>query len=131
MSFDLVRGASLADLEQRYQRQPTRAEAETSGTPRLGLPTGRAPLIPGISQFYNNTLICRSFSTPTGWDEDVLDYFVVVVHQKSSWSPRQKASYAQQRYALVVEMYDEARMSLDLYALVRARLRAQVRVRTR
>ena len=131
MTFDLVRGTSLTDLEQRYQRQPSRHESEASGIPRLDLPSGRPPLIPRTSQFYNNTLICRSFSTSTDWDEDVLDYFVVVVHQRSSWSPAQKNSYTEQRYALAIEMYDEARIELDLYALVRARLRAQARVRTR
>lgn len=131
MSFDLVRGSTLADLERRYQRQPTRAESEQSGAPRFDLPPGRIALDPGPSQFYNNTLICRSFSTPTSWDEDVLDYFVVVIHQRSSWSPAQKAKYQEQRYALAIEMYDEARLDLDLYALVRARLRAQARVRTR
>jgi hypothetical protein len=131
MAFDLVRGTSVTDLEQRYQRQPTRRESETSGIPRLDLPSGRPLLIPRTAQFYNNTLICRSFSTSTDWDEDVLDYFVVVVHQRSSWSPAQKSSYTEQRYALAIEMYDEARIELDLYALVRARLRAQARVRTR
>jgi subtilisin family serine protease len=131
MAFDLVRGSSLTDLEQRYRKQPTRAEAETSGIPRLDLPRGRPALNPGISQFYNNTLICRSFSASTGWDEEVLDYFVVVVHQRSSWSTAQKASYAEQRYALAIEMYDEARNGLNLYALVRAQLRGQARVRTR
>lgn len=130
MAFDLVRGTSLTDLEQRYQRQPTRADSEASGIQRFDLPSGRIALNPGISQFYNNTLICRSFSTTIDWDDDVLDYFVVVVHQRSSWSPAQKASYTEQRYALAIEMHDEARIDLDLYALVRARLRAQVRVRT-
>jgi hypothetical protein len=129
MSFDLVRGTSEADLEQRYQRQPSRAESEASGIPRLDLP-GRITLSPGISQFYNNTLICRTFRTATDWDEDVLDYFVVVVHQRSSWSPAQKNSYPVQRYSLAIEMHDEARTDLNLYALVRARLRAQARIRT-
>jgi hypothetical protein len=129
MAFDLVRGTSLTDLEQRYQKQPTRAESEATGVPRLDLP-GRMSLGPGISRFYNNTLICRSFSASTDWDDDVLDYFVVVVHQRSSWSPAQRASYTEQRYALAVELHDEARIDLNLYALVRARLRAQARIRT-
>jgi subtilisin family serine protease len=131
MSFDLVRGSSLTDLEERYRKQPTRSESEASGIPRLDLPSGRTALSPGISQFYNNTLICRTFSTATDWDEDVLDYFVVVVHQRSSWSTAQKASYSSQSYALAIEMYDEARTDLNLYALVKARLRGQVRVRAR
>ena len=66
MTFDLVRGTSLTDLEQRYRQQPTRAQSEVSGVPRLDLPRGRTALSPGISQFYNNTLICRSFTTSTG-----------------------------------------------------------------
>lgn len=131
MTFDLVRGSSLRDLDKRYRRQPTRAQSDESGTPRFDLPAGRLTLSPGVTQFYNNTLICRRFRTATDWDEDVQDYFVVVVHQRSSWSPAQKASYTEQRYALAVEMYDEVRGDLDLYAMVRARLRGQARVRTR
>ena len=131
MSFDLVRDITLGDLGRRYQRQLSRAESEASGIPRFDLPSDRPPLIPRTTLFYSNTLICRSFSTSTNWDEDVLDYYVVVVHQRSSWSPAQKASYTEQRYALAIEMYDEARIDLDLYALVRARLRGQARVRIR
>jgi hypothetical protein len=129
MSFDLVRDITLTDLAQRYQRQPTRAKSEELGIPRFDLPSSRPTLIPGVSQFHNNTLICRSFRTSTDWDEEVLDYYVAVIHQRSSWSPAQKASYTEQRYALAIEMRDEARIGLDLYALVRSRLRAQVRVR--
>ena len=131
MTFDLVRGSSLKELEESYRRQPTRSESEKSGVPRFDLPAGRLALSPGVSQFYNNTLICRRFRTATDWDEDAQDYFVVVVHQRSSWSPAQKASYTEQRYALAVEMYDEVRADLNLYAMVRARLRGQARVRTR
>lgn len=131
MSVDLVRGSSLSNLTEAYCRQPTRAQSEELGIPRRGLPAGRGLLLPGTSKFSDNTLICRRFSSSTSWDEDVLDYFVIVTHQRSSWSPAQKRAYESQRYALAIEMSDEGRLEMNLYALVRARLLAQARVRTR
>jgi hypothetical protein len=131
MHFDLVRGSSLDEIDASYRRQPTRKEVKESGAVRYDLPAGRMQLLPTVSRFASNTLICRSFEARTGWDDEVLDYFVVVTHQRSSWSESQKKRYKEQRYALAVELYDQARLDLNLYALVRARLRGQLRIRTR
>lgn len=131
MSFDVVRGHSLSDVQSRYQRQPSRHQAEQEGLERRGYPEGRLALDPLDKWFHSGTLICRSFTHATDWDEDTTDYFVVVEHQRSPWTEAQRRAYPEQRYALAVELHDEGRADLDLYGLVRAQLRTELRVRQR
>ena len=49
-------------------------------------------------------------------------------HDQSPWSASQRKDYDTQRYALAVEIADETRSDIDLYALIRARLSQRLRV---
>ena len=130
MSFDLACGYSVDELVERYKRQPTQAQALNPDVSRLGLPDNRLSLLPNKARLLDNTLICRTYRKSTGWDEDIQDYSVVVTHQRSPWTEAQKKRYTEQRYALAIELSDEARADLDLYNLVRSQLQARIRVRS-
>jgi hypothetical protein len=131
MSVELVRGLSLQDIREIYARQPTiAAAAQNPALVRRGLPDGdrRPSMSPGVTTVESNTLIRREFLNGT-WDPGHGDYFLIVTHNQSAWTPAQRSSYAEQPYALAVEIAEETESSLDLYAAVRARLRGRVRLR--
>ncbi|WP_083933320.1 S8 family peptidase [Kribbella catacumbae] len=130
MSVEFVRGISVAEIESIYRRQPTRAEAAAGGGVRMDLPSGenRPLLNPGQQVLSSTTLLRRDFIDGP-WDPDHGDYFLVITHSRSPWTERQKQSYANQSYAVAIEIADESRNDLNLYALMRARLAARIRAR--
>jgi hypothetical protein len=114
-----------------YARQPPRAAAEADPTiVRRSLPSGelRPRLEPGVTVVETNTLIRRDFIGGT-WDPDHGDYYLVVTHTQSPWTTAQRNAYPEQSYALAVEIGEQAASGLDLYAAIRAQLRARARVR--
>jgi hypothetical protein len=131
MGVELVRGMSIEEVAATYSRQPSRAAAEADPSlTRLSLPAGeyRPRLEPGITVVESNTLIRREF--PNGlWDADHGDYFLVVTHNQSAWTPAQRRAYAEQSYALAVEIGEQTASTLDLYAAMRAQLRGRGRIR--
>jgi hypothetical protein len=128
MGFDLVRNQSLEDVARAYAAQPTRAEQLARGLARIELPTGRdrPPLEPGSQALASNTLLRRVYRGV--WDPDDDGYFIVVKHGARAWSGAAEGDT--QRYALAVELSLDARAQIDLYALVRAQIRARARLRT-
>jgi hypothetical protein len=131
MSVELVRGLSLEEVQDVYSRQPSVNDAALDPTIiRRGLPgeEHRPALHPGSSLVESNTLIRRDFINGR-WDPDHGDYFLIVAHNQSAWTSAQRASYPEQRYALAVEVAEETESDLDLYAAVRAQLRARLRLR--
>lgn len=132
MTVELVRGLDEDDVGRHYQIQPTVAQAKAdSSVQRLNLPSGnqRPPLRPGSTRLASNTLIRRDFDGGS-WDPDDEHYFLVVTHNHSPWTQKQRKEYPRQRYVLAVQLTDEGRTHLDLHNLVRAELRTRVRLRT-
>jgi hypothetical protein len=131
MSVDLVRGLSAQQIEEIYARQPTVAAAEQDPSiVRHPLPDDehRPSLRPGATVIGSNTLIRREFLNGT-WDPDHGEYFLIVTHNQSPWTSAQRSTYPEQTYALAVEIAEEGRSTLDLYAAVSLQLRGRVRIR--
>lgn len=130
MMVDFVRGLSLQEVQDTYARQPTRAAAEADPTlvrRQLPDPEHRPVMVPGVTVLESSTLIRREFINGA-WDVEHGDYFLVVTHNQSPWTSAQRGDYSEQRYALAVEIADQAGSSLDLYAAIRARLRGRARL---
>lgn len=131
MAVELVRGITLAEVQEIYARQPgLAAVADDPSLVRLDLPDEehRPNMYPGATTIASNTLIRREFLNGR-WDPDHGDYFLIVTHNQSVWTTAQRNSYPNQTYALAVEIAEEGASTLDLYAAIRAQLRARARVR--
>ena len=131
MSVELVRGLSLDSVTRIYESQPNaRQMEENPNRRRFELPSEelRPRLSPGAQTVASNTLIRRDYVNGN-WDPDHQNYFLVVTHQQSPWTDRQRREYNLQTYAIAVEVADETRTDLDLYTMMRARLEARARIR--
>ncbi|VVJ23870.1 Uncharacterised protein [Amycolatopsis camponoti] len=129
MSVELVRGLDEAEVGRHYRLQPSVSQVNADPTvTRLDLPKGRLrpQLAPPPSRVASNTLIRRDFDHKA-WDSDDEHYFLVVSHDLSPWTDRQKKQYPTQRYALAVHIADEDRANLDLHNLIRVQLRTRLR----
>jgi hypothetical protein len=121
----------MQQVEETYARQPSVASAAEDPTIiRHELPDDehRPPLQPGVTAIESNTLIRREFLNGS-WDPDHGDYFLIITHNQSAWTTAQRNSYSEQPYAVAVEIAEETQSTLDLYAAIRARLRARARIR--
>jgi len=133
MGVELVRGLTYEEVVQHYERQPSVAEVEADPSLiRSNLPSGRLRpgLAPTVRQLASSTLIRRDYVDQT-WDPDDESYFLVVSHNLSPWTDRQRREHSHQRYSLAVQLVENDRLDLDLHALVRARLIARARGRVR
>jgi hypothetical protein len=120
MSFDLLRNVSVEDVRRRYERQ---------GAQRVPLYTGQREKIdlePGVQATNNSTLQVRHFQTQQLDPDDGDVYYVAVTHRSAGW-----ADEGDQRYALGVELVEEERQQVDLYAAVQQQARVRARVRLR
>lgn len=83
---------------------------------------------PGVNSVRPATLQVRTWAPkqPNVDDGDV--YYVAVTHRTQTWA-RNRDNYTEQRYALAVTLEDQARINLDLYALVTQQVRLPARVR--
>lgn len=119
MSFDLLRNVAPEEIAERYARQ---------GEDRVELWTDRRRLNlkPGSTHTSNSTLQVRRVLLRQLDPDDGDVYYVAVKHRPASW-----ATGGQQSYALAVEIVDEDRPELDLYAEVQQRVRLPARVRLR
>lgn len=117
MSFDVLRNVSPDEIEERYGRQ-------TGSRVDLWSDRRRLNLKPGPTAVANSSLQVRTLSMkqPNPDDGDV--YYVAVTHRPAHW-----AEGGVQSYALVVEIVDEDRPALDLYAEVQQRVRLPARLR--
>jgi hypothetical protein len=121
MKFELLRNVSVDEIRRIYGRQDP-AEREELIRNRRHL-----DLTPSATPSGRNTLQVRATKRRELRASDGDTYYIVVTHTRQPWAN----DYEEQRYALAVELVDEERADLDLYALVRARLRVPVRVRVR
>lgn len=129
MTVELVRGMSFERVQEIYSRQPTTSQAaEDPSLERLSLPEreNRPILEPGEDSVSFNTLVCREFIDGR-WDPEHDEYVAVIRHNQSAWTEAQRRQYASQSYALAVEVADETRTDIDLYALMQARLAQRIR----
>jgi len=119
MSFDLLRNVTPEAVRQRYSRQ---------GEDRLDLFTDRRRLGlgPGATRTANSTLQLRHFGPRELNPDDGDVYYLAVKHRPAPW-----ASPGQQRYAVAVELVEEQREEVDLYAEVQQQVRVPARVRIR
>jgi len=119
MSFDLLRNVTPEQIAERYARQ---------GADRVDLWTDRRrlDLKPGSTRTANSTLqLRRTFRKQLDPDDGDV-YYLAVKHRPAAW-----ASGGQQSYAVVVEIVDEDRQDIDLYAEAQQRVRLPARVRLR
>ncbi|MDR7188151.1 hypothetical protein J2Y46_000967 [Microbacterium sp. BE35] len=123
MEFAFIQRESLEDIRAAYAKQPTKVERDADTALELNKRLGGRQLIPSKTTFYSDTLMRRAFfSRNLGWDADDEDYFLVITHEHSRWTPAQKKSYTEQEFAIAVEICDHGRLNLDLYAEALARL---------
>lgn len=117
MSFDLLRNVTPEEITERYERQ---------GEERVDLWTDRRrlDLKPGATRTANSTLQVRTVFRRQLDPDDGDIYYLAVKHRPAAW-----ASGGQQSYAVVVEIVDEARQDVDLYAEVLQRVALPARVR--
>ena len=120
MTFDLLRAVSADDVRERYRRQGEQR------VPLTSRPRERLDLQPGAQSTANSTLIVRNIQ-PQLLDPDDGDvYYLAVSHRSAQW-----ADEGDQRYALAVELVEEERIDIDLYAAVQQQARVRARVRAR
>jgi hypothetical protein len=86
-------------------------------------------LNPGVDSVRHGTLHVRTWAPKQLNIDDSDTYYLVVTHKANGWA--RTSEYARQRYALAVTLQDEARVNLDLYALVTQRVRVPARARIR
>ncbi|WP_417551353.1 S8 family peptidase [Microbispora triticiradicis] len=125
MQLDLYRAVDAETLIDVLSRQdPNDPEPLISGRRRV------SNLAPGPGSWRSSTLIVREWQPRQLNVDDGEIYYVAISHRSQTWA-RDRSEYTEQKYALVVTLEDEARLDLDLYALVAQRLRQPVRVRLR
>jgi hypothetical protein len=119
MTFDLLRNVDERQVRERYQRQGAQ-RVDLFSAPR------RIQLEPGVQASENSALQVRQFR-PRQLDPDDGDvYYVVVTHRSAPW-----AEEGDQGYSLVVELVEEERVQVDLYAEVQQQVRLPARLRVR
>lgn len=120
ISFDLLRNVDPEEVRERYERQ---------GEARVDLYSDRRrlDLTPSARRTTNSTLQLRHFSPKLLNVDDGDTYYLVIKHQKAAWSQS-----GDQTYAIAVELAEEQRLDVDLYAEVQQQVqpRARARVRT-
>lgn len=120
MRFDLLRNVDPDDVRERYGRQ---------GDERLNLfsASQRLRLRPGTRSTDDSTLQVRWLARQLPLDPDDGDvYYLAVTHQGATW-----AEPGDQRYAVVVELAEEERTDVDLYAEVQQQVQPRARARVR
>ena len=119
MRFDLLRNVSPEEVRERYERQrPQRVD--------LHIDRRRLGLKPGTRHVENSTLQVRWVNPRLLNADDGDAYYLAVTHQAAPW-----AEPGDQRYALAVELAEEERENVDLYAEVQQQVRIPARVRVR
>lgn len=128
----LLRSIGQDDVLDIFRHQPSaQARQKDPALTAVPLPNDRRriALQPGPDDVTRTTAYVREFSTVQLQEDDGDTYYLAVTHQKSPW--RNLADYEKQKYGVAIELVDERQPSINLYNLVRARLQAQIRQRTR
>ncbi len=130
MTLTLLRAIDEQQALAIFQRQPTRQQREADlSLPYSPLPQNRKrlPLEPSTRAVGRTTLVRTEWSGMLLDPNDGDEYFLAVSHSKASWAGLRE--YEVQRYGLAVEVVDEGRVTLPLYDLVQAKLRARAGAR--
>jgi hypothetical protein len=128
----LLRAMSQAEVLDVFRRQPSAQARQRDRTLSVvPLPNGRRrlDLRPGPNDVARTADYVSEFSTVQLQEDDGDTYYLAVIHQKSSW--QNLGDYDKQKYAVGVELVDEGQPAINLYNLVRARIRARIRPRLR
>lgn len=119
MAFDLLRNVDIGDVRTRYERQGEQRVPLYAGRERLDLE-------PGVQASSNSTLQVRRYRGVQLDPDDGDVYYVAVSHRSAPW-----ADAGDQRYAIAVELLEEERLDLDLYAAVQQQVQVRARARVR
>ncbi|MFJ4166865.1 S8 family serine peptidase [Microbacterium sp. NPDC089698] len=130
MEFVFVQRQDLAAIKEAFARQPRKSERdENPDLVVIKAISGRA-MEPPKTTFLSDTLMRRTYYSPSGgWDPNDEDYFLVITHEHSRWTDRQKKQYTEQSFAVAVEIRDHDRLDIDLYTEAQARLVDRARSR--
>ncbi|HKF82541.1 MAG TPA: S8 family peptidase [Solirubrobacterales bacterium] len=117
MSFDFLRNVEPDEIAARYARQ---------GADRVDLWTDRhrLKLKPGSTRTARSTLQVRRIFPRELRVDDGDTYYLAVKHKPAPWT-----SGGTQRYAVVVEIVDEERQQLDIYAEAKQQIQVRPRIR--
>ncbi|HWA65079.1 MAG TPA: S8 family serine peptidase [Mycobacteriales bacterium] len=124
MRVDLVHGLDPLTIAEIYGPQPSwQALRADPSLVRQSLPDAshRYQLTPGVNRTLGSTLAVQELRRTQLPDEA---HYLVVAHLREAWARTAAFSYDRQRYAVVVELVDEERPGLDLYAAARTELTA-------
>lgn len=128
IAVDLYRAMTIDEVEEVVRKQP-RGNA-------TALPDDRrrvtARLEPGSRLSGASTLQVRSWHAPGAnslLPDDGDTYYLVLKHYTETWGSRLPEPYEEQRYAVVVQLEDRSRVTVDLHALLDAQIREQARLR--
>lgn len=131
LSIDLYRAVTIDEVEAIVRRQPRTGD-------KVELPSDRRrvadKLVPGAQTVGGSTLQLRRWQAPgaRSLDPDDSDtYHLVINHIREGWAERLAEPYERQKYALVVELEDRTRTTVDLYATIEAQLRVEAQARLR
>jgi hypothetical protein len=124
MQLDLYRNIGLEELAEIVARQNPEDPAPLVRDRRRV-----AGLRPGVSSVRYSTLHMREWAPLQLNVDDGDTYYLVATHRTQVWA--RNSEYASQRYALAVTLEDQARLDLDLYALVTQQVRIATRARVR
>lgn len=128
VELDLFRNIEPDDLREVLGRQNPNGRVDLPNDRRRVKPQPGATLVSG------STLVVRRWAPrwATSMNPDDGDtYYVALRHLKAPWADRLPEEYGSQRYALAVELWDRARVTLDLYNLVQLQVRVPARLRVR
>lgn len=124
MQLDLYRAIDIEDLAEILCRQDPDAP-----NPLVNDRRHVQSLEPGVASLRSSTLQLRTWRPRRLNVDDGQSYLLAVTHRRQTWA--RGADYDHQKYALAVTIAEEARMNLDLYALVTQQIEVSARVRVR
>lgn len=130
MTLALLRAVDEHEALAIFQRQPTRQQRQANpALPYTALPQDRKRLNlePSTPAIGRTTLVRTEWTGVLLDPKDGDEYFLAVAHSKATWPGL--GEYETQRYGLAVEVVDEGRVTLPLYDLIQAKLRARAGVR--
>jgi hypothetical protein len=128
VELDLFRNIEPDDLREILGRQNPNGRVDLPNDRR------RVKLLPTSTLVNGSTLVVRRWEPRAARSMDPDDgdtYYVALRHLKTPWADRLPGEYPSQRYALAVELWDRARVTLDLYNLVQLQVRVPARLRVR
>lgn len=130
IKLDMFRNVEVDELRELMGRQdPDDRRKIPSDRRRI-----QQKLRPAATIALGSTLQVRRWSAPAANSLDPDDgdtYYVVLTHVREAWADRLPENYAEQRYAIAVELWDRDRPEIDIFNLVQNKVRVPARVRVR